>query len=100
MNMRIQSHKPLNHFVACERMCMIHILWCIIHFEGHMKRTNVEIDEKKLKAAKKAFDIDTTKDLIEFALTELLKIHNRKNILKLKGKIQIDLDLDESRKMD
>jgi Arc/MetJ family transcription regulator len=62
-----------------------------------LKRTNVEIDEAKLKAAKKAFDLETTKDVIDFALTELLKTHDRKNILKLKGKIKIDLDLDESR---
>ena len=65
-----------------------------------MKRTNVVIDEKKLRAAKKAFDIDTTKDLIDFALTEILKIQKRKGILSLKGKVVIDLDLDESRRQD
>ena len=62
-----------------------------------MTRTNVVIDEKKLKAAKKAFDISTTKDLIDFALTELLKMHGRKDILSLKGKIKMDLDLSNTR---
>jgi Arc/MetJ family transcription regulator len=62
-----------------------------------MKRTNVEIDEKKLKAAKRAFDISTTKDLIDFALSELLRMQSRRNILRLKGKVRIDLDLDDSR---
>ncbi len=62
-----------------------------------MIRTNVLIDEKKLKAAKRAFDILTTKDLIDFALTELLKSQSRKKILDLKGKVRIDIDLDTSR---
>lgn len=62
-----------------------------------MIRTNVVLDEKKLRAAKKAFDIATTKDLLDFALTELLRAHNRKAILDLKGKVQIDLELDKSR---
>lgn len=63
-----------------------------------MKRTNVTVDEKKIKELKKAFDIDTTKDLIDFALVQLLKTHQRKNILKLKGKVALDIDLDEFRK--
>ncbi len=62
-----------------------------------MIRTNVVLDEKKLKAAKRAFDIATTKELLDFALTELLKMHGRKNILSLKGKIKVDIDLDKSR---
>ena len=62
-----------------------------------MVRTNVVIDEKKLKAAKRAFDIATTKDLIDFALTELLKMHNRKDILSLKGKVKMDIDLNRTR---
>lgn len=62
-----------------------------------MIRTNVVIDEKKLKAAKKAFDIATTKDLIDFALDELLKMHRRKDILALRGRIKLDLDLSRSR---
>ena len=62
-----------------------------------MIRTNVMLDEKKLKAAKKAFDITTTKDLLDFALTELLKAHNRKDILSLKGKVKMELDLNKAR---
>ena len=65
-----------------------------------MKRTNVLIDEKKVREAKKAFDIDTTKDLIDFALTELLKMKSRREILKLRGKIALDVNLNESREID
>ena len=63
-----------------------------------MIRTNVVLDEKKLKAAKKAFDIKTTKDLLDFALDELLKAQGRKDILKLKGKVKVELDLNTTRK--
>jgi hypothetical protein len=63
-----------------------------------MIRTNVVLDEKKLKAAKKAFDISTTKDLLDFALDELLKMQNRKDILNLKGKVKVEADLNTSRK--
>ncbi len=63
-----------------------------------MVRTNVVLDEKKVKAAKKAFSIETTKDLLDFALTELLKTHRRKDILSLKGKLKLDIDLETSRK--
>ncbi len=62
-----------------------------------MKRTNVVLDEKKVKEAKRAFDVQTTKELLDLALTELLRMHKRKNILSLKGKLKLDLDLDKSR---
>jgi hypothetical protein len=58
------------------------------------------LDEKKVKAAKRAFDIETTKDLLDFALSELLRTHSRKGILALKGKVKIDIDLNQSRETD
>lgn len=63
-----------------------------------MVRTNVVLDERKLKAAKKAFDIATTKDLLDFALNEILRMYSRKDNLRLKGKVKIDIDLNTSRK--
>lgn len=64
-----------------------------------MMRTRVVLDQKKLNAAKKAFGINTTKGLLDFALDELLKMHGRKDILTLKGKVKLDLDLNTSRKV-
>jgi hypothetical protein len=64
-----------------------------------MIRTNVVLDEKKLKEAKKAYDISTTKELLDFALDQLLKMQRRKDILNLKGKVKVDLDLRSSRKI-
>lgn len=64
-----------------------------------MIRTNVVLDEKKLKAAKKAFDISTTKELLDFALDEILKMQSRKDILNLKGKVKVEVDLNAVRKI-
>lgn len=58
-----------------------------------MRRTNIEIDEIKLANAKKAYNIKTTKELVDFALSELLRAIDRKKILKLRGKVKIDIDL-------
>ncbi len=58
-----------------------------------MRRTNIEIDEEKLEWAKKAYNIKTTKDLVDFALSELLRAIDRKKILKMRGKVSFDLDL-------
>jgi len=63
-----------------------------------MKRTNVVIDEKKLNAIRKAYDIYTTREIVDFALSELLRAQEKKQILKLKGQIELDLDLDDIRK--
>ena len=62
-----------------------------------MKRTNVVLDEKKVKKAKAAYNIETTRELIDFALSELLRAKERQKILKLKGKVKIDLNLSQSR---
>lgn len=65
-----------------------------------MKRTNVVIDEIKLREAKRALDLHTTKEVIDAALTELLKMHQRKSILSLRGKVKLDLNLNKTRKLD
>ena len=64
-----------------------------------MKRTNVVLDEKKLARAKKAFRIKTTRELLDYALNELLRSHDRKKILGLKGQIELDLDLNATREL-
>ena len=64
-----------------------------------MKRTNVVLDEKKVEKAKKISGIATTKDLLDYALSELLRAESRKQILKLKGKLKLDLDLESLRNL-
>ncbi len=60
-------------------------------------RTNVVIDEKIIKKAKKYTGLKTKKDVINYALRELIKRKERKEILKLAGKLQWEGNLDEMR---
>jgi len=52
------------------------------------KRTNIVLDEDLVKAGLKATDLKTRKDLIDFALRDLLRRESQKQILQLKGKVQ------------
>ncbi len=63
-----------------------------------MKRTNIVLDEKLVGKGMRLTGIGTQKALIDYALRELVRRKEQKNILKLKGKIQWEGDLDELRK--
>lgn len=62
------------------------------------KRTNIEIDIKKLEEAKKISGLKTTKEVVDFALGSIV---GSKNALdewfKLKGKIHFDKNYDYKR---
>lgn len=58
-----------------------------------MIRTNVELDEKLVNAALKVTKIKTRKALIDYALRELLRHAQQKELLKLRGKIHWEGDL-------
>ncbi len=62
-----------------------------------VKRTNVVLDDEKVKLAKKAYEIETTKQLLDFALDELLKAKGRQEIVTLQGKVKLDLNISKSR---
>jgi Arc/MetJ family transcription regulator len=66
--------------------------------EEAMHRTNVELDEKLVKEGMRLFNKRTKKELIHFALTELIRREKAKGILDLEGKIQWEGDLKEMRK--
>ena len=63
-----------------------------------MKRTNVVLDEKVLAEAKKATGIDVTRQLIDYALRELLRHRRQRDILKLRGKVDWQGDLQKVRR--
>jgi Arc/MetJ family transcription regulator len=63
-----------------------------------MKRTNVVLDEKVVGQAKKATGIQVTRQLLDFALRELLRHRKQRNILKLRGNVEWEGDLDEMRR--
>ncbi|ACI20877.1 type II toxin-antitoxin system VapB family antitoxin [Thermodesulfovibrio yellowstonii] len=62
-----------------------------------MRRTNIELDEKILKEAMELTKMKTKKDVINFAISELVKKLKRKKILELEGKVQWEGNLDEMR---
>ena len=60
-------------------------------------RTNVVIDEKIIKKAIKYNGLKTKKEVINYALKELIIRKERKEILQLAGKLHWEGDLDEMR---
>jgi Arc/MetJ family transcription regulator len=60
-------------------------------------RTNIIIDDKLIEQGMKYTGIKTKTKLVDFALRELLRRKKRKEILKLKGKLHWEGNLDEMR---
>ena len=59
-----------------------------------MKRTNIEIDERKIEEGMRITGIRTRKELVDFTLAELLRKERLKQLLNLKGKIEFWPDYD------
>lgn len=62
-----------------------------------MTRTNIVLDEKLVNTALKITKLPTRRALIDYALRELLRHEKQKELLKLRGKIHWEGDLDSSR---
>jgi Arc/MetJ family transcription regulator len=60
-------------------------------------RTNIEIDDKLMKAALKASGLATKRAAVEEGLRLLIKLRRQKDILRLRGKVRWDGDLEASR---
>ena len=63
-------------------------------------RTNIEIDDKLLEEAMKLSKTATKKELVNKALQEYLKMHKRKILVSLRGKVKWVGDLNEMRTYD
>lgn len=63
-----------------------------------MTRTNIVLDEDLIARCKKATGIKTQRELVDFALRELLRRENLKKILELAGKVKWEGDLASWRK--
>ncbi|HEB74936.1 MAG TPA: type II toxin-antitoxin system VapB family antitoxin [Nitrospirae bacterium] len=63
-----------------------------------MLRTNIELDEKLVDEAMKLTHKKTKKELVNYALEELVKRFKRKKLLELEGKVEWQGNLDEMRK--
>jgi len=62
-----------------------------------MIRTNVIVDEKLVKKALKLTKLKTRKSLFDYALRELLRHEQQRDLLKLRGKIHWEGDLEVMR---
>lgn len=61
-------------------------------------RTNIEIDDKLMKQAMKAAGATTKRETVEKALEMLVKRAEQSAILKLKGKVKWEGDIDSWRR--
>ena len=57
-------------------------------------RTNIDLDDNLVKEAFKYINVNTKKELINIALTELVENHRKKDLLELMGKIEFDENYD------
>jgi Arc/MetJ family transcription regulator len=60
-------------------------------------RTTVDLPEDLLKEVMKILRSDSKKETIIKALTNIKNLNERQKILKYKGKINVDIDLDNLR---
>jgi len=76
------------------------LLFYVYGMEGGngMLRTNIELDEKLVKEAMKLTKKKTKKELVNYALQELVGRIKRKRLLELEGKVEWTGDLGEMRK--
>jgi Arc/MetJ family transcription regulator len=63
-----------------------------------MARTNIDLDDRLVEEGLRVFKCKTKKELIHLALQELLKTEKRKEILKVRGRVQWEGDLEETRR--
>lgn len=61
-------------------------------------RTNIVLDDKLVAKGMKATGIKTKRELVDYALRELLRHEEQAKLLNLKGRIEWEGDLSKSRK--
>lgn len=61
------------------------------------KRTNIELDIDLINRAMELTKLSTIKDVVNHSLKELIKASKRKKLLKFRGKVDWEGDLDEMR---
>jgi Arc/MetJ family transcription regulator len=63
-----------------------------------MARTNIDIDDRLIREGLRIFKCKSKRELVHLALTELLREAKRKEILKLRGQVRWEADLEELRR--
>ncbi|MDQ3022173.1 MAG: type II toxin-antitoxin system VapB family antitoxin [Bacteroidota bacterium] len=62
-------------------------------------RTNIEIDNKLIREAKRISKVKTKKEIVDIALKNYIKTHQRKKILEQFGKIRWEGNLKQMREI-
>jgi Arc/MetJ family transcription regulator len=65
--------------------------------QGIGMRTNIEIDDKLMRQAMRSTGARTKKDVVDEALRLLVRLRGQAGIKELRGKIQWEGDLEQSR---
>lgn len=60
-------------------------------------RTNIVLNDELIEKGMRCTGIKTKRELVEYALSELIKRKERKETLRLKGKLQWEGDMAELR---
>jgi Arc/MetJ family transcription regulator len=60
-------------------------------------RTNIDIDDKVIREVQELTGARTKREAVDFALRELLARHRRLDILKIRGKVHWEGDLEANR---
>jgi Arc/MetJ family transcription regulator len=63
-----------------------------------MLRTNIELDEKLVEEAMKFTHKKTKKEIVNYALADLVKRFKRKQLMELEGKVEWAGNLDDMRR--
>jgi Arc/MetJ family transcription regulator len=63
-----------------------------------MMQTPVDVDRDLLQAAKSATGLETERAVVEAGLRLLVQLNAQENIRELRGKVQWEGDLEESRR--
>lgn len=61
------------------------------------KRTNIELDVDLVNKAMELTHINTIKDVVHHSLREVIRLNKRKELLKFKGKVKWEGDLNDMR---
>lgn len=70
------------------------------HRKNAFVRTNIVVDETLIAAGLKATGLKTRRDLVDFALRDLLRRRSQRALMELKGSVRWDGDLDAMRGAD
>jgi Arc/MetJ family transcription regulator len=70
----------------------------VLYTSGAPMRTNIEIDDKLMEEVLKETGLPTKRAAVEEGLKLLLRHKRRRGILELRGKVDWQGDLDESRR--